>query len=296
MKIRNPIPAGLVLAVLLSIIHSPVSTAFAQGSLTPPGPPAPSMLTLNQIEPRTPVDAVHTPGDGSTTEFIISQSGSYYLTTNIVGLASENGIDITANNVTLDLNGFSLTGPSTAHSGIGILSGTTNVIVRNGIISGWNSSGDTVFSLGKNVVFENLSISGADISIACFGDGGVVRNCTLSHNSEYGIYVAGPNYLIVGNDLVENNTINELNGSAILISAANNRIDGNFVTGSGPAGYGIDINAIAGITNNIVIRNSVFGNSGNDYYFNSSQIVGPLITNTVSGIVTNSNPWANFAF
>jgi len=26
------------------------------------------------------------------------------------------------------------------------------------------------------------------------------------------------------------------------------------------------------------------------------KIVGPLITNTVSGIVTNSNPWANFSF
>jgi hypothetical protein len=28
----------------------------------------------------------------------------------------------------------------------------------------------------------------------------------------------------------------------------------------------------------------------------AGQIVGPLITNTVSGIITNSNPWANFSF
>jgi hypothetical protein len=295
MKIRNPIPAGLVLAVLIAVIDLPVSTAFAQGSLTPPGPPAPTMLTLNQIEPRTPVDAVHTPGNSST-EFLISQPGSYYLTTNIIGLVSEFGIQISASDVTLDLNGFSMTGPTNASVAIYILTGNTNIIVHNGIITGWNSSDSGLTSFGHNVIFENLSISGASVGIQCSGDGGVVRNCAVSHNATWGIYLTGPNYLITGNTLLENNTINEANGAAIFVSSANNRVEDNFVSGSGPAGSGILVNFIAGITNNILIRNSVFGNGANDYNVNSSQIVGPLITNTVSGTVTNSNPWANFAF
>ncbi len=37
------------LALLLATLNTQRSTAFAQGSLTPSGPPAPTMLTLNQI-------------------------------------------------------------------------------------------------------------------------------------------------------------------------------------------------------------------------------------------------------
>ncbi len=48
----------------------------AQGGLTPPGAPAPTMMTLAQIEPRTPI---------SSLPFAITNAGSYYLTTNLTG-------------------------------------------------------------------------------------------------------------------------------------------------------------------------------------------------------------------
>ena len=84
-------------------------SALPQGSLTPPGAPAPTMKTLNQIEPRTPI---------SSLPFTISSSGSYYVTGNL-GITGQNGITINQDNVTLDLGGFTLS----RGSGVRVVSG-----------------------------------------------------------------------------------------------------------------------------------------------------------------------------
>jgi hypothetical protein len=101
---KNHLVAVLVLT-LFAAFNSQLSTAFAQGSLTPSGAPAPTMKTLAQIEPRTPVDAAHTPVDAAHTpgdisdQFIINQPGSYYLTANIAGVSDEYGIGILTNSI-----------------------------------------------------------------------------------------------------------------------------------------------------------------------------------------------------
>jgi len=131
-------------AVLLSTLSSQLSTCFAQGSLTPPGAPAAMMKTLDQIEARTPI---------SSAPFTITKPGSYYLTTNLtlsgVG-GSTNGITISASQVTVDLNGFTISSTAASATGIGILIGADlqNITIMNGSISGSVTDSGGLFSGG----------------------------------------------------------------------------------------------------------------------------------------------------
>src|ERR1035438_8410394 len=87
--------------LLTSIVFSfcILQSALAQGSLTPPGAPAPTMKSLDQIEPRIAI---------TNLPIIITQGGSYYLTKSFVQNFSSDAISIFANDVTLDLCGFTI--------------------------------------------------------------------------------------------------------------------------------------------------------------------------------------------
>src|SRR2546423_4076666 len=130
----------LALSVFVSHFLLPPS-AFSQGSLTPPGAPAPTMKTLDQVEPR--IDLQNAPPSAVTTtnadyHFIITQPGSYYLSANL-GVTKTNGIQINAEGVTLALNGFQISKPGTSLSnGIEIADTSHRASIRNGSIKGFN--------------------------------------------------------------------------------------------------------------------------------------------------------------
>ena len=282
-------PAVKKILILMLLVLEAVS-ASAQGSLTPPGAPAPTMKTLAQIEPRIPVDAAHTPGDFSDV-FVISQPGSYYLTTNVVGLNSKAGIAILANNVTLDLSGFALMGAPNSYDGIVLYSTCTNTVIRNGIVSGWGNGFYGIRCQGQNVIFERLNISANNFGMSC-SSGNVVRDCVINANQRDGLDANGSGVLILNNNLAGNNTLGPGN-ACISIFCSNSRIEGNHIVGTG-TGYGILIPNVGSFTNNIIVRNSVIGNGPNNYSIIPGNIVGPMINTT--GTITNSNPWANFSF
>jgi parallel beta-helix repeat protein len=309
MKIRIPMLIALAL-LMLSTLNAQLSIAFGQGALTPPGSPAATMKSLDQIEPRTPVDAIHAPGNDAA-QFVISQPGSYYLTTNIVGgLVSLTGIEVTTNDITLDLNGFSVLGSSSTFSGI-VIGGGTNITVRNGTISGWPDFG--ILCVGSDATFERLTLTGNQYGIFC-ANNNVIRDCMVAGSGVDGITVrndcvvsgclsldnqgngivldsGASGCLVSGNTVAGNDAGKTANIGGISVVGSNNRIEGNHVTGTSLPGNGILITNNPAYANNIVIDNSVVGGGTSNYSINASlNDVGPI-----GAAATNSSPWGNFS-
>src|SRR5450432_1415795 len=133
------------------------NAAFAQGSLTPPAAPTPTMKSLDQIEPRTLITGL---------PFTISSPGSYVLVGNPIGASGSNGITVNADDVSIDLNGFEMVSGGGTSSGIVINGVHTNVTVRNGTLLFWATGGVTTASSSNTEVHvENLRVISCGIGV-----------------------------------------------------------------------------------------------------------------------------------
>ncbi len=154
-----------------------VPGVLAQGPLTPPGAPAPTMKTLEQIEPRIPI---------TNLPITLSAPGSYYLTGNLTGVTT-NGITIASDDVSIDLEGFAIEG--VAGSARGITDDLTirrNIRVRNGTIRNWGDAGVNL-NFSRNSFLEDLRSLSNGASGLVLGRSGVIRNCAAEGNAGTGI-------------------------------------------------------------------------------------------------------------
>ncbi len=176
--------SSLLLVFVSSFILPP--SAVPQGSLTPPGAPTPTMKKLDEIEPRTNLQATPLP-PGVTTdgnwEFIINQPGSYYLSANL-GVTKPNGIEINAEGVTLDLHGFQISRAS-GSGGSGILLNTAShrASISNGSVTGFGA-GILSFSSGARACsFRDLTVGSCTSVGIQVGPGSVLEACRVHDSS-----------------------------------------------------------------------------------------------------------------
>jgi len=235
----------LTTPLLFAAIAPRLSTALAQGSLTPPGAPAPTFKTLSQVEPRYPIFTYQTN---------LTVSGSYYLTTNLFsGTNGNDAINIrtNVNNITIDLNGFTIisTNPAGLDAPVGIrISAATNIVIRNGQFSGFDRAVRSEFSRG--VVVENIHAHGCRrAGIEADGSLGdptastiVVRNCVVEgvDGTGEGANVSCDGIVILGcTAVVDNCVVRDIiavgTGASSCINASsptNTFINNNYLSGA----------------------------------------------------------------
>ncbi len=126
--------------------------------------------------------------DMASPPYEITNSGSYVLTEDLlVTNTGVYGIDVQVDNVTIDLNGFTLQGPG-ANSEHGLYQASTfrNLTVKNGTLSRWAGMGQYgLYAWGSAGRFKNVT--------ACYnncgmftGSGSVLEGCIAASNSAAG--------------------------------------------------------------------------------------------------------------
>lgn len=260
-----------------------------------------SSTTNNLCETRVPIDAL---------PFTITASGSYYVTENLTAPSNLNGIIIQANNVTIDLNGFTLTGGGGASgNGIYTAAAQNNLSIFNGHITDWGDDGIN-FRNSNSIVLNEVHIRNTQGDGIDVGDNSRIINCSSIGNAYDGIEVNHNS--IVMNSIAANNSddgietnqgctingcVSRNNGDEGIYAGTNNIISHNSVTINSDRG----IVALAGTTlkgnvssNNIGIGIFMFGaslchdntavsNGSHGYAFNDECFIHDNIARSNSG-------------
>ena len=201
---------------------------------------------------------------------------------------------IGVNDVTLDCNGFTVSGASPAH---GILitnnDGVSGVTVKNCIVQNFPSVGIAV--RGSNSMILDNTVSGNQHGIAIDGlgvSGNTVRGNVVTNNANSGISVSNTSF----SNTIEGNTVtdNGNHGISVINNSNDNLIKGNTIERNVVGGVHVQQSTTNTIDDNIIKenRNGVsFQTSVDNTVKNNS-----IIQNTQQGFFAGSNSPNNLIF
>lgn len=163
---------------------------------------------------------------GVSFPIVISQPGSYKLAGNLTVPAGVNAIEVIASNVTLDLNGYTITGAVVCTGGYWTMSCTAGgdgivqkeasaqfTTVRNGSLRGFA----TAIHLGSSALVEEVALTANGKYGLVAQDGSVVRNVRASYNRDAGLLV---NHGVVSHSTSTLSPIGFLMTGGLLIASA----------------------------------------------------------------------------
>lgn len=204
---QNTITAGLICVLIAA------GAADAGPLEPPPGPVAPTMKTLDQVEPRISIDPADAP-------IVINARGSYYLTGNIIATDfGESAIRINVGDVTLDLAGFMIRNSELGEWNYGVIiaSGADSIEIRNGTIRGCVFDGVRAWETSGLRLFDLRLHHNGNAGVAQSAGDAVIDRCDLRHNN-FGALLQGRRSMVTNTIASHNGLLGIRVGSESMVS------------------------------------------------------------------------------
>lgn len=196
----------------MHFLRSPAAPLLILGAVALGPRSAPAVDGVVEISQTRAAAGGVSPGDAPGFPVTLSEPGSYVLTSNLdvrsfPGAADLTAVDITADDVTLDLNGFRIVGPAsctgapgaiscTPGAGVGIRSVGRNTSVTRGSVSGFAGGGAT---LGPEARVRDLRAADNGTVGISAGQLSVVEQAVALGNGGAGIAL-GPDGAVLGSN------------------------------------------------------------------------------------------------